>query len=65
MIGAARNSLLLYVAETGNADFFDHKMIFLQGSPALEIYGKIPSGRLSGIVNHHIPSYLRRNQLPP
>ena len=24
----------------------------------------IPTGRLSGIVNHHIPSYLRSNQLP-
>jgi GH3 auxin-responsive promoter len=26
--------------------------------------GGIPTGRLSGIVNHHIPSYLRTNQLP-
>ncbi len=25
---------------------------------------KIPTGRLSGIVNHHIPQYLRTNQLP-
>jgi hypothetical protein len=24
----------------------------------------IPTGRLSGIVNHHIPAYLRSNQLP-
>jgi hypothetical protein len=26
--------------------------------------GGIPLGRLSGIVNHHVPGYLRRNQLP-
>jgi hypothetical protein len=26
--------------------------------------GDVPTGRLSGIVNHHIPSYLRTNQLP-
>ena len=24
----------------------------------------VPTGRLSGIVNHHIPKYLRSNQLP-
>jgi hypothetical protein len=26
--------------------------------------GGVPTGRLSGIVNHHIPKYLRTNQLP-
>jgi hypothetical protein len=30
----------------------------------LERVGGVPTGRLSGIVNHHIPSYLRKNQLP-
>ena len=39
-------------------------MIFLSGSPELDRVGGIPTGRLSGIVNHHIPSYLRKNQLP-
>ena len=39
-------------------------MIFLSGSPTLERIGGIPTGRLSGIVNHHIPKYLRANQLP-
>ena len=39
-------------------------MIFLSGSPELERVGGIPTGRLSGIVNHHIPRYLRANQLP-
>lgn len=63
-IDTARNALLCYMAETGNSSFANGKMIFLSGSPALERIGGIPTGRLSGIVNHHIPSYLRTNQLP-
>src|SRR6185312_16653710 len=63
-INTARNALLCYMAETGNAKFSDGKMIFLSGSPELERVGDIPTGRLSGIVNHHVPSYLRKNQLP-
>lgn len=63
-INTARNALLCYMAESGNNAFADGKMIFLSGSPVLERVGNIPTGRLSGIVNHHIPSYLRRNQLP-
>jgi hypothetical protein len=39
-------------------------MIFLSGSPILDRVGGIPTGRLSGIVNHHVPKYLRSNQLP-
>jgi hypothetical protein len=63
-INSARNALLCYMAETGNTAFADGKMIFLSGSPELERVGGIPTGRLSGIVNHHIPKYLRTNQLP-
>lgn len=63
-INSARNALLCYIAETGNHQFTDGKMIFLSGSPELERVAGIPTGRLSGIVNHHIPSYLRTNQLP-
>jgi hypothetical protein len=63
-INTARNALLSYMAETGNTAFADGKMIFLSGSPELERIADIPTGRLSGIVNHHIPAYLRRNQLP-
>lgn len=63
-ISTARNALLCYMAETGNTKFADGKMIFLSGSPELERIGEIPTGRLSGIVNHHIPRYLRTNQLP-
>ncbi|OYW19317.1 MAG: hypothetical protein B7Z54_04120, partial [Sphingobacteriales bacterium 12-47-4] len=63
-INSARNALLCYMAETGHTDFANGKMIFLSGSPELERIGGIPTGRLSGIVNHHIPRYLRTNQLP-
>lgn len=63
-INTARNALLCYMAESGNSKFADGKMIFLSGSPELERVGGIPTGRLSGIVNHHIPQYLRTNQLP-
>ena len=63
-INTARNALLCYMAETGNTKFANGKMIFLSGSPELERVGGVPTGRLSGIVNHHVPKYLRANQLP-
>lgn len=63
-INTARNALLCYIAQSKNADFTNGKMIFLSGSPELDRIGGIPAGRLSGIVNHHVPAYLRTNQLP-
>jgi len=63
-IKAARNALLSYVHETGNTRFVDGKMIFLQGSPVLDKKAGIDTGRLSGIVAHHVPEYLQKNRLP-
>lgn len=63
-INTARGALACYMSETGNYDFPNGKLIFLSGSPELERIADIPTGRLSGIVNHHIPKYLRTNQLP-
>ena len=64
-LGSARNALLGHIAGTGNASFLDGKMIFLQGSPELaKTTGGVPLGRLSGIVAHHVPSYLQANRLP-
>jgi len=63
-IEAARNAILLYIYETGNAKFVDGKMIFLQGSPILEEKHGIKLGRLSGIVAHFVPKYLQKNRLP-
>jgi hypothetical protein len=63
-INGARDTLLCYMAQSGNTSFADGRMIFLSGSPELERVGGIPTGRLSGIVNHFVPRYLRGNQLP-
>ena len=63
-VEASRNAILSYIHETGNADFVDGKMIFLQGSPKLHEKNGIKLGRLSGISAHYVPSYLQKNRLP-
>lgn len=62
--GTARNALFNYFARTGKGHWLDGKMIFLSGSPELETVNGIPTGRLSGISNHLVPTWLRTNQLP-
>lgn len=63
-IDSARDALLNYVYETGKSTFFDKNLMFLSGSPVLEDKNGVNLGRLSGIVNHHIPGILKKNQLP-
>lgn len=63
-VSAARDAILHYIHETGNADFVDGKMIFLQGSPEMEEKHGIRFGRLSGIVAHFVPKYLQKNRMP-
>ncbi len=63
-LNAARNTLLSYVADSKKSKFVDKKMMFLSGSPILEKQGEITTGRLSGIVTHHIPKYLHGNRMP-
>ena len=63
-IDAAKNALLMYMHETSRAEFTEGKMIFLQGSPVLDKKGKVPFGRLSGIVAHYVPNYLQKNRMP-
>lgn len=63
-IAAAQSAIFHYIAKKDNADFVNGKMIFLQGSPELEEVNGIKTGRLSGIVAHHIPNYLQKNRLP-
>ena len=63
-IKSAKDCLLNYVVESGDASFVDGKMIFLQGSPTLEKKNGIDLGRLSGIVAHHVPNYLQKNRMP-
>ncbi|MBF6608415.1 MAG: GH3 auxin-responsive promoter family protein [Flavobacterium sp.] len=63
-IESARNAILHYIHETGNADFVNGKMIFLQGSPVLDEKNGVKFGRLSGIVAHFVPAYLQKNRMP-
>ncbi|EGV43040.1 GH3 auxin-responsive promoter family protein [Bizionia argentinensis JUB59] len=63
-VAAARNAILSYIHETGNAKFVSGKMIFLQGSPVLTEQNGIQLGRLSGIVAHFVPKYLQKNRMP-
>lgn len=63
-VEASRNAILNYIYETGNANFVDGKMIFLQGSPELEEKNGVKLGRLSGISAHYVPGYLQKNRLP-
>lgn len=60
----ARNALFHYGIKTGNLRFLDGKLIFLSGSPELEKTNGILTGRLSGIVNHEVPRWLKKNQVP-
>lgn len=62
-ISTARNVILNYVAQT-KKNVLTKKMIFLSGSPTLDHKAGIATGRLSGIVNHEIPAWVRPNQLP-
>jgi hypothetical protein len=63
-IHTARNAMFNYFHQKGHANVFEGKVIFLSGSPVLETKGGIKTGRLSGIVNHEVPSWIRSNQLP-
>jgi len=63
-ISCARLGLLMYIYKTGKTNFLDGKLMFVSGSPKLEETGEILSGRLSGISNHHVPGFLKKNQLP-
>ncbi|WP_047417907.1 GH3 auxin-responsive promoter family protein [Cellulophaga sp. Hel_I_12] len=63
-VEASRNAILNYIYETGNADFVNGKMIFLQGSPVLTEKNGVKLGRLSGISAHYVPNYLQKNRLP-
>lgn len=64
-VQGAKDALLFYIHETGDASFLDGKMMFLSGSPALAPNpAGIPEGRLSGISQHFVPKYLQGNRKP-
>ena len=63
-IGTARKALMTYAQVGSNARLFNGKVMFLSGSPTLSDTNGIATGRLSGIVNHEVPGWIKGNQLP-
>lgn len=63
-INSARDSILNYILNSGDTNFIKGKQIFIQGSPILKTKNGIKIGRLSGIVAHHVPFYLRSSRMP-
>ncbi|MCG9911264.1 MAG: GH3 auxin-responsive promoter family protein [Flavobacteriales bacterium] len=61
---SARDAVFCHIAKTGNASVMDGRLIFLSGSPKLENKNGILTGRLSGISNHMVPGWLKKNQVP-
>lgn len=61
---SARNTTLNFASRAQKYRFLDGKMIFLSGSPEMDDTNGIPTGRLSGIVNHQIPFWLKTHQKP-
>ncbi len=61
---SARNAVMNYAAQINDFSYLDGKLIFLSGSPETSMAGSIPAGRLSGLVNRHIPALFKMSQLP-
>ena len=60
----ARNAVMNYASQINDFSYLDGKLIFLSGSPETSMAGEIKAGRLSGLVNLHIPSLFKKSQLP-
>ncbi|MCS6981890.1 MAG: GH3 auxin-responsive promoter family protein [Flavobacteriales bacterium] len=63
-VACARNAVFCRIHETGSARVMDGKLMFLSGSPKLKKRYGMYVGRLSGIVNHMVPFWLKGNQVP-
>lgn len=63
-VGSARDAVFCHIARTGDASMMDGRMIFLSGSPELDEKNGMLVGRLSGISNHMVPGWLKKNQVP-
>ena len=63
-IHTTRNALMHYANQRNDFSFFTGRVMFISGSPHLDQSAAIPTGRLSGIVNHEVPFWLKGNQLP-
>ena len=63
-ISMARDALLNYIHKAKLQRLLKGKLMFLSGSPVLEDVSGIQTGRLSGIVNYEVPSWIQSNQVP-
>ena len=63
-INSAKKLLFDYIKSKKSFHILGGKVMFLSGSPKLEYIGQIKVGRLSGIVNHHKPFFLKNKYLP-
>ncbi len=61
---SARNAVMSFASQLNDFSYLDGKLIFLSGSPETSMTGKIKAGRLSGLVNLHIPPLFKMSQLP-
>ena len=61
---AIKELLLLYSYQSGNCKLSNTGMMFIQGSPVLRKFNKIPFAKLSGITARHIPFFLKKNRYP-
>lgn len=62
---AIKELLLLYVYQTNNYNISTNLgMMFVQGSPNLKYFNKVPFAKLSGITARHIPFFIRKNRYP-
>lgn len=63
-VKSARDAVFCYINENKACSIMDGKLIFLSGSPVLSKKYGMHVGRLSGIVNHLIPWWLKLSQVP-
>ena len=63
-VNSAMNAMLNYTYMSGNGSIYEGNLMFMSGSPALKKENGILIGRLSGIVNHDVPSVFKKNQVP-
>ncbi|NOT37583.1 MAG: hypothetical protein HOP11_09435 [Saprospiraceae bacterium] len=63
-INSGRNALFSYLISKPESKIFDGQMLFLSGTPNLTKENNILIGRLSGIVNHEVPSWMAKTILP-
>jgi hypothetical protein len=61
---AIKELLLLYAYQSGSYSISNMGMMFIQGSPELKYFNKMPYAKLSGIAARHIPFFLKKNRYP-